>query len=154
MQRHQQDGVDVAAGQVLLEAVLVVARLGDKEHQLQPVGGEHLADPAHEARKEGVGEQPAGGLGDHDTHRVAAAGDQAAGGPVGHVAELPGCPLDGPPSVVADPRIGGEDPRRGGPGDAGKAGDLLQGYRGSACKRSHEHPCRRTKVGCQPTSEG
>ena len=98
MEADQQRAVDVAGRQVLGGPALVGDGVGHQQDQLAVAGGQLGADAAQEAREERVAEQPAGGLGDDDRDRVAPAGDQAAGGPIGDVAE----PVDGGLDVVPD----------------------------------------------------
>ena len=102
VEADQQGAVDVAGRQVVGGPPLVGRGLGHEQDQLPVAGGQLGADAAQQAREERVGEQSAGRLGDDDGDRVAAAGDEAAGGPVGGVAEPFDRGLDVDPDVGAD----------------------------------------------------
>ena len=114
------------ARQVLGGPALVGDRVGHQQDQLAIAGGQLRADPAQQAREERIAEQPAGRLGDDHRDRVAAPGDEAAGGAVGDVAEAFDGRLDVDPDVGADPRRAVDDARDGRPGDAREMGDLFE----------------------------
>lgn len=115
VQREDQRAVDVSPGEVAGHACVVVAALGEQQHQLVVVRGELLADAAQLEREEGVGEDPGLRLGDDHGDRVVAARDQAAGGLVGDVPQF----LHGPPYPLhqgfAHPVAAVDDPRHGRP---------------------------------------
>ena len=116
----------MAGRQVVGGPALVAPRVGHQQDQLAIAGGQLGADPAQQAREERVAEQPAGRLGDDHRDRVAAPGDEAAGGAVGDVAEPFDGGLDVDPDVGTDPRRAVDDARDGRPGDAREMGDLFQ----------------------------
>ncbi len=114
------------AGEVAADAGVVLAALGEQQHELGVVGGEFLADAAQLDGEEGVGEDPGLGFGDDDGDGVVSLGDEAAGGLVGHVAEF----VDGPAhplgEAFAHAVAAVDDPGDGGPGDTGPGGHRLQ----------------------------
>ena len=127
VEADQERAVDVPGGQVVGGPGFVRDGLGHQQDELPVARCELGADAAQQAREERVTEQPAGRLGDDHCDRIAAAGDQAAGGPVGDVAEaIDGC-LDVDADVRADSRRSVHDARDGRPGDARHVGDLLEG---------------------------
>ena len=104
MEADQECPVHVPGGQVVGRPGLVRHGLGHQQDELPVPCREFGADAAQEAREERVAEQRAGRLRDDHRDRVAPAGDQAAGGAVGDIAEaIDGC-LDVGPDVGADPR--------------------------------------------------
>ena len=131
VEADQDRAVDVAGRQVVAGSADVGRRVRHEQDQLEVAGGQLQADAAQDAWEERVAEQPAGRLGDDHADRVAAAGDQAAGGPVGDVAEVLDGGLDVAADVWADPRRAVDDARDGRPRDAGQEGDLFQG--GTRC---------------------
>ena len=129
VQGGEQHAVDVAAGHVPLQPPPVGQVLGDQQLQLDPGPGQGGADPADHAGEERLGEEAGVRLGHDQGDRVGPPGDQAAGGPVGHVAELGHGPLDLCPHGRADLGRAVDDPRDGRPGDPGQGRHLLEGRR-------------------------
>ncbi|GAA3292662.1 hypothetical protein GCM10020295_12540 [Streptomyces cinereospinus] len=115
VQGEHQHAVHMAAGEVPADAGVVVAALGQQQHELVVVGRQLLADAAQLEGEEGVGEDPRLRLGDDDGDGVVASGHQAAGRLVGDVPEF----LDGPPHPLgqrlAHPVAAVDHPRDGGP---------------------------------------
>jgi hypothetical protein len=102
VQGGQQHAVDAAADHLALQPPPVADVVGDQEQQLDAGLGQGGADPADHAGEEGLGEEARVRLGDDQRDRVGPPGDQAAGGPVGHVAELGHRPLHLGPDGRAD----------------------------------------------------
>ena len=96
------------------------------EHQLQSGDSDGLLGTAQHAEEERVGEHPLLGLLDEEGDRVAAAGDQGAGGQVGHVGDRLGGRVHGLPGVVADLRVATQHAAGGGTRDARASRHLLQ----------------------------
>ena len=74
VQRNEQRAVDVAGRQVALGPALLQRGLRHEEDKLQFAGGEGRTDSAEETRKEGVFEQPAGGLRDDEPDSTGSCG--------------------------------------------------------------------------------
>ena len=127
VQGGEQHAVDVAAGHVPLQPPPVGQVLGDQQHELDPGPGQGGADPADHAGEERLGEEAGVRLGHDQGDRVGPPGDQAPGGPVGHVAELGHGPLDLGSHGRADLGRPVDDPRDGRPGDPGQGRHLLEG---------------------------
>ena len=102
VEADEDDAVDVAGRQVADGPALVDLVVGHQQDELQVARGERRADAAEQPREERVAEQPAGGLGDDDRDRLAAAGDEAPRRAVRDVAESIDGLLDRAPDVGAD----------------------------------------------------
>ena len=126
VQRHQHDAVDVALGDVPLDLRPFARALDHQQHQLQLGVGDSRRDAADHRGEERVGEDPVLGLGEHDRDGVGLPGDQAAGRPVGHVAQRRDDPLDGRPRGRADPGRAVDDARHRRGGHPCLAGDLAE----------------------------
>ncbi len=124
---EQQGAVDVAAGQVAADALVVLLVLDEQQHHLVVGGGQLAADPAQVLGEERVGEEPALGLGHDDGDGAVAPGDQGAGGEVGDVAEFVHGLLHLGAQGLAYARAAVHDAGGGRAGDPGTFGDGLQG---------------------------
>jgi hypothetical protein len=95
VEADEEGAVDVAGGEVVGRPVRLARGRRHEEDQLEVARGERRADPAEEPREERVREHEAARFGDDDADRVAAAGHEAPGGPVGDVARARRRGLDG-----------------------------------------------------------
>ena len=127
--RDDDRAVDVAAAEVAQHPPLLLARAGEQQHQLEVARREHPVDRPQRVHEEGVGEHPLVRLGHHERDRVGAPGDQAAGRRVGGVAQLLDRRVDRRQGPGGDPVAAVDRPRRGRPGHAGEARDLVEGRR-------------------------
>jgi hypothetical protein len=126
VQRHEDHAVDVALPGVAADLLLLALVAGGQQHQVEVGVGQRGRQPAHDAGEEGVGEDLGVGLVEHQRDGVGAPGDQAAGHPVGHVAQLGDGGLHRLPRLGAHPRGVVDDPGHRRPRDAGEHGDLVQ----------------------------
>ena len=76
VQREQQDPVDVAAGGIRDEPVMVLVSRHHREDELEAGLGDGLVGAAQHAEEERVREHPLLGLVDDERHRVALAGHE------------------------------------------------------------------------------
>ena len=117
----------MAGGEVVGRPMRLADGRRHEQDELQVARGERGADPAEEPREERVREHAPARLGDDDADRVAAAGHEAPGGPVGDVAQLDDGGLDGAPHVAAHAGRAVDDAGDRRTRDARNLGHLLKG---------------------------
>ena len=126
VKRNDDRSVHVSAGEVLLEAALLLDRLRDQEGKLELPSGEPGTDTAQQSGEERVSEDAPGGLRDNDADGFAAARGQVVGSAAGHVAELGNGAFHRFTGVGAHSRAAIHDPRCGCARNTGCSSDLVE----------------------------